>query len=646
MALTDKLTAIGEAIREKSGKSAKLSLDEMPLEIRALSAEEIIKHADIPDYAKIEALDVARKVQSVRQDDSVVFLAMSDNHHYGEQGTSGVDDYVDRDGTQTNVSNLHAAMGAKALAYALNFDFAVHLGDATWGHKTTHSALLNSQIDAFFGMLAEAHNGLPCFHAIGNHDTGYYYHTNQSSGVHTESGENLYNKFTARSASDNTVFGNNQYGGYCYRDFPDKKLRVFLLNTCEYHTYNQTDKGLLGSQLKWFAEALLNLNSKSDSDKWKCIVLCHYPADYSATAPLSNLLKAYVEGSSTTISVEDGTKHTANFAGKNNARFVAQFHGHIHNFLVSKLHTQQNGTPVKFDAWRLCIPNGQYNRENYYSVVGGIDYSESVSYPKTANTAEDTSFVVNVINPSEEKIYSFCYGAGYDRVIGYAAAVYYSITNSLSNASSDNSAMSAEEGTSYTATITAEDGYDLDSITVTMGGVDVTDSVVSNGVITIPAVTGNVVITAMAIKHVNYINQLRISTDENGAVYNGTGYKAGAYLSSGNEVAKDGYYISGFIPVEFGDTIYFKNCTILAEQEYHRFAAYDDNKVWLSYRQQNTQAAIVVKAGKPVYGADGKMVSLTIGGAGDSYWSGVKYMRFCCSYLGADSVVTVNEPIE
>lgn len=643
MALTDKLTAIGEAIREKSGKSAKLSLEEMPSEIRALSAEEIIKHADIPDYIKAEALDMVSKVQSVRKDDSIVFLAMSDNHHYGEQGTSGVDSYVDGNGTQTNTSNLHAAMAAKVLAYTMGFDFAAHLGDATWGHKTTNSSLLNGQIDTFFGMLEEAHKGLPCFHAIGNHDTGLYYHNNQSDGVHTEIGENLYNKFTAKSGED-AVYGGEQYGGYCYRDLSDKKIRVFLLNTSEYHIYNQTDNGLLGSQLRWFAEALLDLNGKSDSDEWKYLVLCHYPADYSTTAPLSDLLKAYVEGGSSTISVEDGTSYTANFAGKNSARFVAQFHGHIHNFLVSKLHTQQNGTPVKFDAWRVCIPNGQYNRENYYTEPkNGIDFSESVSYSKTADTPNDTSFVVNVINPSEEKIYSFCYGAGYDRVIGYAATVYYSITHSLSNVVSDNSAVSAEEGTAYHANLTAADGYDLDTVTVTMGGEDVTAAVVSNGVITIPAVTGNVIITATAIKQGNYTNQLRISTDENGDIYNGVGYKAGAYLSSGAEAAKSDYYLTGFIPVSYGDTLYFENCTIQAEQNYHRFAGYDENKAYISGRQQSTEAEQIAKIGEPVYGSDGKMVSLTIGG---DYWSGVKYLRFCCSYLGADSVVTVNEPIE
>lgn len=39
MALTDKLTAIGDAIREKTGKSAPLTLDEMPGNIRGISGE-------------------------------------------------------------------------------------------------------------------------------------------------------------------------------------------------------------------------------------------------------------------------------------------------------------------------------------------------------------------------------------------------------------------------------------------------------------------------------------------------------------------------------------------------------------------------------------------------------------------------------
>lgn len=77
-----------------------------------------------------------------------------------------------------------------------------------------------------------------------------------------------------------------------------------------------------------------------------------------------------------------------------------------------------------------------------------------------------------------------------------AEVTTYTITNNLLNISSNNSAVSAEENASYTATLTPATDYALGAVTVTMGGVDVTADVYTNGVINIPAVTGDVVITA------------------------------------------------------------------------------------------------------------------------------------------------------
>ena len=75
----------------------------------------------------------------------------------------------------------------------------------------------------------------------------------------------------------------------------------------------------------------------------------------------------------------------------------------------------------------------------------------------------------------------------------------YTITAELVNVTSSNSATSVTEGESYTATLTAADGYALDTVTVTMGGVDVTADVYANGVISIASVTGNVEIVASAM---------------------------------------------------------------------------------------------------------------------------------------------------
>lgn len=78
-----------------------------------------------------------------------------------------------------------------------------------------------------------------------------------------------------------------------------------------------------------------------------------------------------------------------------------------------------------------------------------------------------------------------------------AKTTNYTITNTLSNATNSNSANSIVSGSSYTATISANSNYSIQSITVIMGGVDVTSTVVSGNVITIASVTGNVVITVV-----------------------------------------------------------------------------------------------------------------------------------------------------
>ena len=71
----------------------------------------------------------------------------------------------------------------------------------------------------------------------------------------------------------------------------------------------------------------------------------------------------------------------------------------------------------------------------------------------------------------------------------------YTITNNLSHASNSNGATSVKEGTSYSATITADSNYRIKNVIVLMGGVDITDSAYSGGRIIIDRVVGDIVIT-------------------------------------------------------------------------------------------------------------------------------------------------------
>ena len=74
----------------------------------------------------------------------------------------------------------------------------------------------------------------------------------------------------------------------------------------------------------------------------------------------------------------------------------------------------------------------------------------------------------------------------------------YIVTNKLTNVTNSNSAASVTSGNSYTATLTAAEGCDMESVKVTMGGTDITEWAYSGGVVNIASVTGNVVITAVA----------------------------------------------------------------------------------------------------------------------------------------------------
>lgn len=76
----------------------------------------------------------------------------------------------------------------------------------------------------------------------------------------------------------------------------------------------------------------------------------------------------------------------------------------------------------------------------------------------------------------------------------------YTVTNTLTHVSNSNSAASVDEGASYSGTLTADSGYEISSVAISMGGVDIsaTAYTAETGAIAIGEVSGNIVITATA----------------------------------------------------------------------------------------------------------------------------------------------------
>lgn len=77
----------------------------------------------------------------------------------------------------------------------------------------------------------------------------------------------------------------------------------------------------------------------------------------------------------------------------------------------------------------------------------------------------------------------------------------WSIVQNLTYVTSTNTAFNVKKGELYTTTIVPNKNYKINSVTVVMGGVDITNTAYNNGVITINSVTGNVTITAIAKKN-------------------------------------------------------------------------------------------------------------------------------------------------
>lgn len=148
--------------------------------------------------------------------------------------------------------------------------------------------------------------------------------------------------------------------------------------------------------------------------------------------------------------------------------------------------------------------------------------------------------------------------------------VYYSVTSTLTNCTINNSTKTVVEGSSYAATITAKDGYELKSVVVTMGGSPVS---VSGGGISIASVTGNIVITAVA--------EEAAKEPTNFIVYNATNTNDWSIYCTNARVGSDGAYrsstsqdVTNYIAVQNGDEVHWHNMNIHSQT----FGMYNSNK--------------------------------------------------------------------
>lgn len=91
--------------------------------------------------------------------------------------------------------------------------------------------------------------------------------------------------------------------------------------------------------------------------------------------------------------------------------------------------------------------------------------------------------------------------------------VTYTVTESLSNVTITPHESTVDEGDSFSATLTPVQNYGIKEVVVTMGGVNITSAAYSNGVVSISSVTGNIVITASGYYAGNYLDLVGYDAD-------------------------------------------------------------------------------------------------------------------------------------
>ena len=503
-----------------------------------------------PDYwkAAVDAMsDVIKERQAEAGAQAFQFVWFSDPH--------GVEDQTTNDTITSRVTDI-----GRVAQYAANkFDipFVAISGDIM--SQATHgtAAAVLAEYDAMDDVLAPIDRD-KLVYGKGNHD-GSYYTANGVSYLKNIGCKQIYNVMFRRQALDRTrVFGGD--GSYFYVDDSASKVRLIMLNAHTdgdssvdangYAVYNSQKNGVYGTaQLAWLADVALDV-----PDGWGIVLIAHQPIiDSKDKDILNGILKAYAAKTSYAGSVNvaddywgigavDDTYNkvsaSVNFADSK-GEILAMFAGHKHQDLVYGATDYGYACPV------IVI-----------TTAGADVRGANLNYPRAVGTATETAMDIVTIDRLNKKIYCTRLGAGVDRIVSYGGAVVvtYSIYNSLDNCTTSNTMTTIEAGKPYTATITANSGYEIDQVSIIMGNTEISSEVYSNGVISIPAVTGDVEIVVNAtIKEAEIYTVTNTLTNCNTSNSASTATAGESY--SATITAADGYTLDGAtVSVKMGGT--------------------------------------------------------------------------------------------
>lgn len=607
MALTDKITAIANAIRAKDGSTATMTLDQMPEKIAAISGSPIVDDS-------LENTVQYRQMNTT----AAAFLADVDyTENANDYSVTKVIPYY----SATTTYSKEEPDGLKVKVPA-NTTLTVAQGSKTRSDVVSGAGVIYNMEPLKAGTFAFS---------------GKTYKIVPEGGV--------------RMIYTPSVWNVRDLGGWACTGGRVKYGKIFRGG--HFGSITDADKATIVDWLGIATDIDLRNNSETGSitisPLGAGVEYFHQSLDFYANAVSTSAASAR------TVAVLK--KVMACVAANKPCYFHcmsgADRTGTIAYLLLSLLGVSQSDKDKEYELTAFSDEaDGKRFRNSNYNVTNGNGWYPLIKYFRDTYTGENDNekvvawAVANGITATEINAFRAAMISG-DVGEVIVPPQEYTVTNTLTGCTNSNAATTITEGDTYYATITANSGYVLDGATVMvkMGGTEVTALYYADGVINIPDVSGNIEITITAAVYVpSYTNVLPLAVDPStkSGVWDGKGYRNGAYASS----AKPYYgtdaacWCTGAIAVQPSDIIYVKGAT-LEGSGHNRLGAFSGATggcYFVTEWNKLSGKATMTKLGDKYY-----KIVLDASYVNYDY---IGYIIFSAQGTGDGVVVTKNEPIE
>ncbi len=542
---------------------------------------------DNPSNFYDETGQTVRTLASLRNANTLFIAFITDSHIYT---------------SNNNKQYFDAQMASlKAVCSAIKPDLVVHGGDITNGSeaKTTTVGYMKDAVK----QLREI-GGDNTLILVGNHDGN----TVQSSSIPAADVESDYRITEAemetllKGWNDGFTYAGDNYTGcqfYGYKDYAALGIRVIRLHSyienigggTSYFGGNGGNWGYYDDEVTWFRDVALN----TDND---ILILSHQT--------LSPILQGYAENQNIP---KNGTAIQALIDNwQTNARHcIGVIHGHVHWDYFSKgnktfnvIDHSDHSTVLTRTGTHGDFYEYAQGRAEYEASFGTSDSTPvssyrdvpqgAVAYGRSSNNATEALWTAIVVDKTNHTIHFVRFGAGSDLSVDYTSDTVINVTG----ITLDQNSASVTEGNTLTlsATLAPSNATNRgviwsssDTSVATVSGGVVTAIAEGNCTITATAAADNTVYATCAITVTEIVrtNLLPSAVDTDGSSYNnGTGYMPDVRLHSSGSVFYDseaiGMYTTGFIPVQYEQTVLLRNIQASTNNDYNYLAFYDSSK--------------------------------------------------------------------